>query len=50
VKIQELKKVIISQREEIEEKSKNEKIIPREVDFLKLKKYLSVPNILLIYG
>jgi hypothetical protein len=31
------KKVIISQREEIEEKSKNEKIIPREVDFLKLK-------------
>jgi predicted AAA+ superfamily ATPase len=50
VKIQELKKVIISQREEIEEKSKNEKIIPREVDFLKLKKYLSLPNILLILG
>ncbi|MFZ8803408.1 MAG: hypothetical protein ACO2PO_10565 [Candidatus Calescibacterium sp.] len=50
MKIQELKKVIISQREEIEEKSKNEKIIPREVDFLKLEKYLSVPNILLIYG
>jgi hypothetical protein len=38
VKIQELKKVIVSQREEIEEKSKKEKIIQREVDFLKLKK------------
>jgi hypothetical protein len=42
VKIQELKKVIVSQREEIEEKSKKEKIIQREVDFLKLKKYLLV--------
>jgi predicted AAA+ superfamily ATPase len=50
VKIQELKKVIVSQREEIEEKSKREKIIQREVDFLKLKKYLSLPNILLILG
>jgi len=50
VKIQELKKVIVSQREEIEEKSKKEKIIQREVDFLKLKKYLSLPNILLILG
>jgi hypothetical protein len=32
VKIQELKRVMVSQREEIEEKSKKEKIIPREID------------------
>ncbi len=37
-----IKKVIVSQREEIEEKSEKEKIIQREVDFLKLKKYLLV--------
>jgi predicted AAA+ superfamily ATPase len=50
MKIQELKKIILTQREEIEEKIKNERIILRDIDFSRLKNYLSHPNILTILG
>ena len=50
MKIQELKKIILTQREEIEEKIKNERIILRDIDFSRLKNYLSYPNILTILG
>jgi len=50
MKLEELKRIIISQKEEIDEKIKREKIILRNVDFSKLKKYISFPNILLILG
>ena len=45
-----LKKVIISQKEEIEEKFKKSKIIEREPEKNRLKKFLSHPNILAILG
>jgi len=50
MKPQDLKKIIISQREEIAEKINKEKIIQREVNSFELEKYLSHPNILLILG
>jgi len=50
MKTQELKKIIISQKEEIEEKLKKEKIIQRNVNFSQLRSYLSHPNILAILG
>ncbi len=45
-----LKKVIISQKEEIEEKFKKSKIIEREPEKNRLKKFLFHPNILAILG
>lgn len=45
-----LKRIIISQKEEIEEKLHRENIIPRDVDFNQLRKYISAPNILAILG
>jgi len=45
-----LKKVIISQKEEIKEKFKKSKIIEREPEKNRLKKFLSHPNILAILG
>lgn len=50
MKPEELNRIIIAQREEIEEKFQKENIIPREVDFSQIKKYLSIPNILTILG
>lgn len=50
MKSEELKRIIIAQREEIAEKFQKENIILREVDFSQLKKYLSIPNILAILG
>ena len=50
MKIQELKRVIIAQKEEIEEKFEKTKIIERDVNADKLRKYLAVPNILAILG
>jgi len=48
--VETLKKVIISQKEEIEEKFKKSKIIEREPEKNRLKKFLSYPNILAILG
>ncbi|MCX8124982.1 MAG: ATP-binding protein [Spirochaetes bacterium] len=45
-----LKRIIISQREEIQEKFDKGNIIPRAIDFPKLQSYLQVPNILAITG
>lgn len=48
--IEEIKKVVVSQREEIEEKFEKTKIIKRELNKNKLKRFLLVPNILVILG
>ncbi|MEM3656374.1 MAG: ATP-binding protein [Thermoprotei archaeon] len=48
--LQEIKRVIASQREEMGEKFRRTKIIKREVGFEKLKGVLSHPNILAILG
>ncbi|MEA3449518.1 MAG: ATP-binding protein [Patescibacteria group bacterium] len=48
--INQLKKIIIDQKEELEKSLKNENIIEREIDISKIKKYLSSPNILIIKG
>ncbi|MEM5811668.1 MAG: ATP-binding protein [Candidatus Aenigmatarchaeota archaeon] len=48
--IEEIKRVIVAQKEEVEEKFKKTKIIEREVERNKLKKYLLHPNILAILG
>jgi len=45
-----LKRIIISQREEIKEKLHKEIIIPREVELNRLRRYISAPNILAILG
>lgn len=47
---EELKKIIISQREEIGEKFEKTKIIKREVEYKKLLSFLSAPNILAVLG
>ena len=47
---EELKKIITSQREEIEEKFEKIKIIKREVEYKKLLSFLSAPNILAVLG
>ncbi|MBU5678370.1 MAG: ATP-binding protein [Candidatus Aenigmarchaeota archaeon] len=47
---EEIKRVVIAQREEIKEKFEKTKIIEREVDKSKLRKYLSAPNILVVLG
>ncbi len=48
--IQEIKRVIISQNEEMEEKFQSRKIIGREPGVENLKKFLAQPNILVIMG
>ena len=48
--IQELKKIIVSQKEEIEEKFKRERIILRDLDFSRFRNYLSYSNIVAILG
>jgi len=48
--IQELKKIIVSQKEEIDEKFKRERIILRDLDFSHFRNYLSYPNIVAILG
>lgn len=50
MEIERIKKVIIDQKEEIEEFFQREKIIAREIDAEKLKKFLRHPNILVITG
>lgn len=47
---EEIKKVIIDQQEEVKEYLAREKIISRDLDLDKLKKFLSHPNILVISG
>lgn len=48
--IQEIKRVIISQNEEMEEKFQSRRIIGREPGVENLKKFLAQPNILVIMG
>ena len=50
MQLQEIKEVIASQREEIEEKFEKTKIIEREIDKERLKGFLKSPNILVILG
>lgn len=50
MEIEKIKKIIIGQKEEIEEIYRREKIIKREIDFARLRKFLASPNILLITG
>lgn len=45
-----LKRVLVSQKEEIQEKFQKANIIPRAIDFPKLQSYLKVPNVLAITG
>lgn len=45
-----LKRILISQKEEIEEKFQKANIIQRAIDFSKLQSYLKVPNIVAITG
>ncbi|MCD6434678.1 MAG: AAA family ATPase, partial [Candidatus Diapherotrites archaeon] len=47
---EEIKKIITSQKEEIEEKFEKTKIIKREVEYKKLLSFLSAPNILAVLG
>lgn len=47
---EEIKKVIVDQQEEVKEYLAREKIISRDLDLAKLKKFLSHPNILVISG
>ena len=48
--IENLKRVIVSQREEVEEKFRKEFIIKREANVDKIKSFLKLPNILVILG
>jgi len=48
--LEEIKRVVISQREEVEEKFKKERIIDREPEINSLKGFLIHPNILAILG
>ncbi|MGC8948957.1 MAG: AAA family ATPase, partial [Thermoprotei archaeon] len=48
--LQEVKMVVVSQKEEMEEKFKREVIIKREPEIASLKKFLIYPNILVILG
>jgi len=50
MQLQEIKEVIASQREEIEEKFEKTKIIEREIDKERLKSFLKSPNVLAILG
>jgi|Deesub1362B_J571_1020462.scaffolds.fasta_scaffold00123_32 hypothetical protein len=48
--VSKLKRIVISQQEEIKEKFQRENIIVRDIDLNRLKGYLSAPNILAILG
>ncbi len=48
--ITELKRIVISQQEEIKEKFQRENIILRDIDLNRLRGYFSAPNILAILG
>lgn len=50
MQLHEIKEVIASQREEIEERFEKTKIIEREVDKDRLKSFLKYPNVLAILG
>ncbi len=50
MEIETIKKIIISQKEEIDELYRRENIVKREIDFAQLQKFLASPNILLITG
>jgi len=50
MQLQEIKEVVASQREEIEEKFEKTKIIEREIDRKRLKSFLKSPNVLAILG
>ncbi|MBU3979364.1 ATP-binding protein [Patescibacteria group bacterium] len=50
MEIERIKKVIVDQKEELEEFFKTEKIIQRELDMEKLRKFLAYPNVLVITG
>ncbi|MBU4299419.1 ATP-binding protein [Patescibacteria group bacterium] len=50
MEIEEIKKIIVDQKEEIEELFQKEKIIERELDPQRLKRFLKYPNILVISG
>ena len=50
MEIERIKKVIVDQREEIEEFFRREEIIEREINLEKLRKFLKHPNILVITG
>jgi uncharacterized membrane protein len=50
MKAEEIKRVVVSQREEIEEKFKRENIVKREPNIDHLRKFLEKPNILVILG
>ena len=50
MQLQEIKEIIASQREEIEERFEKTKIIEREVDRERLKGFLKSPNVLAILG
>lgn len=45
-----LKRIIVSQKEEIREKFEKGNIIPRAIDLQKLQSYLQIPNVLAITG
>ncbi len=50
MEIERIKKVIADQKEELAEFFKSEKIIERELDMAKLRKFLAHPNALVITG
>ena len=50
MEIEEIKRIIVDQKEESNNFLKTEKIIERELDSDNLKKYLKFPNILVISG
>ncbi len=50
MQINQLKKIIIDQKEELEEVIKKDNIIDRDIDLNKIQKYLAHPNIVVITG
>lgn len=48
--LQEIKRAIVSQREEMEEKFSEDRIVKRESDISRLKGFLAFPNILVVLG
>ncbi|MGB9631595.1 MAG: AAA family ATPase, partial [Candidatus Methanodesulfokora sp.] len=50
MEIQEIKRIIVAQREEVEDRFRKRRIIRRDIDQERLKRYLSAPNALAILG
>ncbi|MEM2636922.1 MAG: ATP-binding protein [Candidatus Korarchaeota archaeon] len=48
--LEEIKSIVVAQREEIREKIERQRIIDREADKNRMRQYLSAPNILIISG